>query len=305
MNTARIWPTTRATRIWPTAHVKSSASCRPTIRRASRDLSLTRTPPAASLAPKLPCLVMTSLTLTATCLPRSRNFTSRLLSAPSPAKPNTSSSAATHLVSARPLSPITRQLREKHHSLDRIIPLARRARRPLHRRFHYPETIFSRGPESPGADGWRRFPGSAQAALWTVAELFGSPLSNDPAKSATYQIIGQSCGVVTDLTNTPTTGEVRLRVKPETKARALVMIAACRADNAISPATAAKLRGLLGYVTGLSTSGRAALQPLTAHQYGHSNAISPQLGGSLTFVGKTFRRSLHGLRSPRHRPPPR
>ena len=113
-------------------------------------------------------------------------------------------------------------------------------------------------------------------------------MSDDPAKSATYQIIGQSCGVVTDLTKTPTTGEVRLRVKPETKARALVMIAACRADNAISPATAAKLRGLLGYVTGLSTNGRAALQPLTAHQYGHSNAISPQLGGSLTFVDELF-----------------
>ena len=48
------------------------------------------------------------------------------------------------------------------------------------------------------------------------------------------------------------------------------MIAACRAANSTSPAVAGKLRGLLGYVTGLSSNGRAALQPLSAHQYGHS-----------------------------------
>ena len=63
---------------------------------------------------------------------------------------------------------------------------------------------------------------------------------------------------------------MRLRVKPETKSRAIAMIAACRAANSTSPAVAGKLRGLLGYVTGLSTNGRAALQPLSAHQYGHS-----------------------------------
>ena len=154
--------------------------------------------------------------------------------------------------------------------------------------FTTPETKRSRGPETPGATGWRRYPGSAQAAFWTVAELFGSPLSNDPAKSATYQVIGQSCGVITDLTNTTLTGEVRLRVKPETKSRALDMIAACRAANSISPAVAGKLRGLLGYVTGLSTNGRAALQPLSTHQYGHSCTISPALAGSLTFVEKLF-----------------
>ena len=41
------------------------------------------------------------------------------------------------------------------------------------------------------------------------------------------------------------TAEVRLRVKPETKSRALAMIAACRTANSISPAVAGKLRGLL------------------------------------------------------------
>lgn len=71
-----------------------------------------------------------------------------------------------------------------------------------------------------------------------------------------------SFGVVTDMSMTHATGEVRLRIRGESRAKALALVTSIRATRPCQPATASKLRGQLGYVTSQGKTGRAVLQCL-------------------------------------------
>lgn len=150
--------------------------------------------------------------------------------------------------------------------------------------FTTPETAVSLGPEVPGAEGWHRFPGSAKAALRTIARLFGSPLTDDTAKTHTALQVSSACGVTTDLSRTHLTGEVRMRIKESTRLKALGLVASHRAAGSLRAADAATLTGKCGYILGLVHSGRAALRPISRRQYEDLSAITPAVGDAFTFL---------------------
>jgi hypothetical protein len=119
------------------------------------------------------------------------------------------------------------------------------------------ETPVSLRPEDTSATGVGRFPESAQSGLWTVARHFSSSLSED--KFVAWATVGQSCGVVTDLSLAHTTGELRLRIKDTSRAKALAAVKAAKAGGRLNRTDKASLRGKLGYIMILGVAGRAAL----------------------------------------------
>lgn len=143
------------------------------------------------------------------------------------------------------------------------------------------ETLESLGPEDTSATGVGRLPGSAHSGLWTVARLFSSSLSEE--KSVAWATVGQSCGVVTDLSLAHTTGEMRLRIKDTSRAKALAVVKAAKAGGRLNRTDKASLRGKLGYIMILGVAGRAALQPL-ADAEAEEGATEPAVKAALSFV---------------------
>ena len=90
--------------------------------------------------------------------------------------------------------------------------------------------------------------------------LLASPLSEDPTKSTQWRQVNVSCGVVTDMSTTHLNGEVRLRIREESRQKALLLLRAIRARGRCTPALASKVRGNLGWVTSLGKAGRGTLQ---------------------------------------------
>jgi hypothetical protein len=150
--------------------------------------------------------------------------------------------------------------------------------------FTTPETVVSLGPEDPTATGWRRFPYSAQAALWTMAGLLGSPLTEDPEKCSTAEPVSHSCGVETDLSATHISGCVRLRIKPQTRDKVLSIITAHRARGSLTPGDAASLKGKCGYIFGLVPTGRGPLLPLSNRATRHDGEASLSHGIMESFI---------------------
>jgi hypothetical protein len=159
------------------------------------------------------------------------------------------------------------------------------------------ETELSRGV-STGLLGLDEFPGSAHSSFKSVSDIIALPLSCP--KRITWTQDSIALGVQTLLESAHLNGDVRQRVAPSTRAKALALAAGALVSNSLSPLDASSLRGKFGFVLGLSSAARGVLSSVGMRQYAVCSspvdgllwALDDDLRGALSFIVELFEGDL-------------